>query len=171
LGALPNPSDVVPSKNCTEPVGLIPVTPVTGAEKVTAAPALGDVGETDKTTLGVACRTVVAAVCGVKQVKLLSAGVHCAWNDAVPACVVGKVNVPVTVPFEPASVCVMGKTPVMPEGVTMMLTFGVPNPEADATVTVGETVAPRATEAGALMVNSAASGCTVKPKILLVLDA
>ncbi len=43
----------------------MPVTPVTGAVSVTAAPAVGEVGDTESTTLGKACGTVVVAVCGV----------------------------------------------------------------------------------------------------------
>ena len=65
LGALPKPSEFVPSKNCTLPVGPIPVMPVTVAESVTGTPAAGLVGDMVRATVGVACGTVVVAVWGV----------------------------------------------------------------------------------------------------------
>ena len=72
-----------------------------------------------------------------------------------------KVYVPVAVPPVPVIVLVEVGALVMPEGVTVTLADGVPIPEAEVSLTVAVTVAPRATVEGALIVKIAASGWRV----------
>ena len=65
FGAPPLPSTVVPSRNCTVPVGATPATPVTVAENVTGAPAVGGFGVIVRDVVELPCGTVDVVVCGV----------------------------------------------------------------------------------------------------------